>query len=85
MTYKDDTLVTTDFENFYPVFRWEGNDLVLDNLAGFLDQSGDKKHPEVLFGTKLVEVMKWIGTAGYGFYLTNGNLRSEADSAPEYV
>ena len=67
------------------MFRWEGDDLILDNSRTFLNESGTRKHPEVLFGTKLVEAMDWIGTDGHFFYYTNGNLRNELDSVPDDV
>ena len=85
VTDKGDTLVTEDSKKYYPVFRWEGDELVIDNSATFLDQSGDRKRPQLLFGKKLVEVVNWIGTDMYGTYLTNGNLRSEADSVPDDI
>ena len=50
---KGDTLLTTDGKKFYPVFRWEGDDLILDNSVTFLSQSGIRKRPEVIFGTKI--------------------------------
>ena len=33
---KGDTLFTTNFEKFYTVFKWEGDDLILDNSTTFL-------------------------------------------------
>ena len=39
----------------------------------------------MLFGTKLVEAMKWIGKDEYGYWYTNGNLRTEADAMPTDV
>ena len=85
VTDKGNTLVTADSKKYYPVFRWEGEELVIDNSTTFLGQSGDRKRPQLLFGKKLVEAMDWIGTDRYGFYLTNGNLRSEADSVPNNI
>ena len=82
---KDDTLLTSDGKKFYPVFRWEGDDLILDNSDTFLNQAGTRKRPEVLFGTKLVEAMNWIQKDSGGFYYTRGNLRTEADSLPTNV
>ena len=85
VTDKGDTLLTTDSTKFYPVFKWEGDDLILDNSSTFLKQSGDRKRPQVPFGTKMVEAMKWIGKDDYNFYTTNGNLRNEADRVPDDV
>ena len=87
VTDKGDSLISIngDEKKFYPVFRWEGDDLNLDNSHTFLNETDTRKRPEVLFGTKLVEAMNWIGTDGHFFYYTNGNLRSEADSVPDDV
>ena len=82
---KGDTLLTTYYEKFYPVLMWDGDDLILDNSTTFLNQSGTRKRPEVLFGTKLVEAMNWIVKDNGDFYYTRGNLRSEADSVPDDV
>ena len=49
MLDKGDTLLTTDYE-FYPVFKWDGDDLILDNSSTLLNPSGPQKGPEVLFG-----------------------------------
>ena len=85
VTDKGDSLVTDDGKNFYLVFKWEGDDLIIDNSNTFLSEAGGRNRPEVLFGTKLVEAMEWIGKDQYGFYLTNGNLRTEADATPDNV
>ena len=82
---KGDTLLTSDFAKFYPVFKWEGDDLILDNSNTFLNQSGTRKRPEVLFGTKLVEAMNWIVKDVGDFYWTRGNLRTEADEVLDSV
>ena len=50
VTNKGDTLVTADSKKYYPVFRWEGDELVIDNSTTFLDQSEDRKRPQLLFG-----------------------------------
>ena len=85
MSDKSDTLLTTNGDKFYPVFRWDGDDLILDNTNTFLKESGTRKRREVLFGTKLVEAMNWIEKDLYDFYYTSGNLRNEADSVPNDV
>jgi len=84
---KGETVVTTDGKNVYPVFRWEGDDLILDNSKTFLNEVGTRKRPEVLFGVKLVEAMKWIGREdpGAGFFMMTGNLNTEADAVPTDV
>ena len=56
-----ESLRAPDDKRFYPTFRWEGNELLIDNTDTFLDQSGDRKRTKVLFGRKLVEFMNWIG------------------------
>ena len=78
-------LLTTDGKKFYRVFRWDGDNLILDNSVTFLNQSGTRKRPKVLFGAKLVEAMDWIEKYIGGFYYTRGNLRTEADSIPDDV
>ena len=87
VTDKGDSLISINGEEkkFYPVFRWEGDDLILDNSRTFLNVGNGRKRPEVLFGTKLVEAMDWIRKDRGDFYYTNGNLRSEADSVPNDI
>ena len=87
VTDKGDSLISIngDEKKFYPVFRWEGDDLILDNSHTFLNETNTRKRPEVLFGTKLVEAMDWIRKDGGDFYYTSGNLRSEADSVPDDI
>ena len=84
---KRDSLVMAngDEKKFYPVFRWDGDDLILDNTNTFLKESGSRKRPEVVFGPKLVEAMNWIEKDFYDFYYTSGNLRNEADVVPNDV
>ena len=64
VTDKEDDLTTSDGKKFNPEFRWEEDDLILDNSDTFLDaetnKRADRERPEVIFGTKLVEAMKWI-------------------------
>lgn len=48
--------------------------MILDNTKTFLDQSGDRKRPEVLFGRKLVTDMEWIEADSYGYYELKDNL-----------
>ena len=64
VSYKEDNLTTSDGKKFYPEFRWEGDDLILDNSNTFLDAEKNKRtdrdRPDVIFGKKLVEAMKWI-------------------------
>ena len=85
VTDKGDSLVPSEGDKFYLVFKWEGDDLIIDNSNTFLSEAGGRNRPEVLFGAKLVEAMQWIGKDQYGFYLTNGNLRTEADATPDNV
>ena len=50
VTDKGDTLLTDDEKKFYSMFRWDGDDLILDNSSTLLNPSGPQKGPEVLFG-----------------------------------
>ena len=44
------------------------------------------KRPEVVFGTKLVEAMKWVKPEDGGdIFIMNGNLMTEADSVSKDV
>ena len=72
-----ESLRAPDKKRFYPVFQWEGNELLIDNTDTFLNKSGDRKRPKVLFGRKLVEAMNWIGRDQYGNYELLGNLVKE--------
>ena len=72
-----ESLRATDGKRFYPVFKWEGDELLIDNSETFLNQSGDRKRPEVLWGRKLVEAMNWIGQDQAGDYELLGNLVKE--------
>ena len=72
-----ESLRAPDDKRFYPIFRWEGEQLLIDNADTFLDQSGDRKRPKVLLGRKLVETMIWIGQDQFGNYQLSGNLVKE--------
>ena len=72
-----ESLRAPDKKRFYPVLKWEGNELLIDNTDTFLNQSGNRKRPKVLFGRKLVETMNWIGQDQYGNYEMLGNLVKE--------
>ena len=93
VTEKEDDLTTSngDGKKFYPVFRWEGDDLILDNSDTFLDAENasrpNRDRPEVIFGKKLVEAMKWIVHDGdkNSYYKMYGNLMTEADTIPNDV
>ena len=87
---KGDTLLTSDSKKYYPVFKWEGDELLLDNSNTFLKQEEqsvykERKRPQVIFGPKLVETMKWLVKDLYDVYTTSGNLRNEADRVPDDV
>ena len=82
---KEDDLTTSDGKKFYPEFQWEGDDLILDNSETFLDAETNKRanreRPKVVFGTKLVEAMKWITREeADSFFMMEGNLMTEADA-----
>ena len=72
-----ESLRAPDDKRFYPTFLREGEQLLIDNIDTFLDQSGDRKRPKVLLGRKLVEAMNWIGQDEYGNYQLSGNLVKE--------
>ena len=84
VTDQEDNLLASDGKKYYLLLRWEGEDLILDNSDTFLNESGDIKCPEVIFGVKLVDAMEWI-TAEDDFFTMNGNLMTEADSISEDV
>ena len=87
---KGDDLTVSGGKKFYPEFRWEGDDLILDNSDTFLDAENasraNRDRPDVIFGKKLVEAMKWItredSKSNYEMY---GNLMSEADAISKDV
>ena len=58
--------------------------MILDNSDTFLNEVGDRKRPEVVFGAKLVDAMKWL-TSGDAFFMMDGNLMTEADSISKHV
>ena len=82
-----ETLRASGGKRYYPAFRWEGDDLVIDNRFTFLNQSGKEKRPEIRFGCKLVEAMNWIGQDQYGNYELLGNLVKEIpnDTVPSGI
>ena len=61
--------------------------MVIDNTETFLNQSGDRKRPEVIWRRKLVETMNWIGQDQYGNYELLGNLVKEIpnDTVPSGI
>ena len=84
---KEDNLLAADGKKYYPEFRWEGDDLILDNSDTFLNEVRDnRKRPVVVFGTKLVEAMKWLTHSGdSSFFMMEGNLMTEVDSISKDV
>jgi len=85
---KGDTLLAPDGKKYYPMFRLEGDELVIDNSNTYLNETGHRKRPVVLFGTKLVEAMKWIyeeeALLNTSFEM-KGNLRVDSDTVPDDV
>ena len=85
---KGDTLLAPDGKKYYPMFRLEGDELVIDNSNTYLNKRGHRKRPVVLFGTKLVEAMKWIyeeeALLNTSFEM-KGNLRVDSDTVPDDV
>ena len=84
---KGDDLTTSngDGKKFYPEFRWEGDELVIDNSNTFLDTENasraNRDRPDVIFGKKLVQAMKWlIREDQFSNYEMRGNLMTEADT-----
>ena len=69
-----ESLWAPDGKKYYPVFRWEGNDLILDNTDTFLNASGDRDRPRVFFGPKLVKIMGWIYEESYYSVHTTMNM-----------
>ena len=65
MDRSGESLRAPDGKKYYPVFRWEGNDLILDNTDTFLNESGDRERPRVRFGPQLVKTMGWINEESY--------------------
>ena len=90
VTHKEDDLTTSDGKTFYPEFRWEGDDLILDNSEVYLDVENasrpNRERPKVIFGKKLVEAMKWITREDpVSYYMMKGNLMTEADTISKDV
>ena len=86
ITDKEDNLTTSNGngKKFYPEFRWEGDELILDNSDTFLDAEtasrAKRNRPDVIFGKKLVEAMKWLKREDkFSNYEMRGNLMTEAD------
>jgi len=65
MDRSGESLRAPDGKKYYPVFKWDGNDLILDNTDTFLDESGDRRRPKMFFGPKLVKTMGWINEESY--------------------
>ena len=65
MDHAGESLRAPDGKKYYPVFRWEGNDLIIDNTDTFLAESGDRKRPRVYFGSKLVKKLGLIREESY--------------------
>ena len=87
ITNKEDNLLTTNGsgKKFYPEFRWEGDDLILDNSEVYLDVENasrpNRERPKVIFGKKLVEAMKWLTREDpVSYWMMKGNLMTEADA-----
>ena len=74
MDRADESLRAPDGKKYYPVFRWEGNDLILDNTDTFLDESGDRQRPRVYFGSKLVKALGLINEESYYSVHLNMNM-----------
>ena len=67
---------------FYPVFRWEGDDLILDNSRTFSMRRTPVSVPKCSLARNWWK--PWTGSEKTGviFIIPAGNLRSEADSVP---
>jgi len=74
MDRANESLRAPDGKKYYPVFRWEGNDLILDNTDTFLNESGDRKRPRVYFGSKLVKKLGLIREESYYSVHLNVNM-----------
>jgi len=68
-------------KKYYPMFRWEGKELVIDNTDTFT-----KKHllwslPEVIFGHQLALDMGWVHfREDLKYYVVGSNLTKEIPS-----
>ena len=87
VTSKEDTLTTSNGsgKKFYPEFRWEGDELILDNSDTFLEAENasrpKRERHKVIFGPKLVEAMKWLTREdAASYWMTKGNLMPEVDT-----
>jgi len=49
-----------DGKKYYPVFRWEGKQLVIDNTDTFTKKDMLRSRPEVIFGHQLALDMGWV-------------------------
>ena len=67
----------SDGKNMYPILRVKGNDFIIDNTDTFLNESGDRKRPVLIFGSKFARDMEWIGQDAYGNYVLKDNLIKE--------
>jgi len=65
MDRANESLRAPNGKKYYPVFRWEGNDLIIDNTDTFLNESGDRQRPRVLFGPKLVKTLGLINEESF--------------------
>jgi len=72
MKRENESLGASDGKKYYPVFRWEGDSLIIDNTDTFLDQKGNRLRPKVWFGPELVKKLKWVEqTAPDSYILTH--------------
>jgi len=70
----NESLRAPDGKKYYPVFRWEGDSLIIDNTDTFLNQKPNENRlrPKVWFGPELVKKLKWVEKTGLADYkLTN--------------
>ena len=81
MENENDTLLATDGKQFFPEFRWEGDEFVIDNTKTFLNQTGsavtDPQRPVIKIKRELAVKMGWILIQAKGDHVLSQNLIKE--------
>ena len=81
MENENDTLFASDGKKFFPEFRWEGDDFIIDNTDTFLNQTGtaigDPQRPVIKIKRELAEKMGWTLIEPIGDHLLSQNLVKE--------
>ena len=77
MEKEGDSLLSSDGKKLFPVFRWEGDDFIVDNTDTYLTDDNWQKRPTLTIGRKLAEKMRWIAKNSSGEYRVDRNLIQE--------